>query len=90
MIALGLSRYQTLSQVRQSLVASNPAVSGKIRGVRRSESWGYSTGDYFAVGCATGSEAEWAVAARDLPSGVSLNEIFGRIGQQEWILTSQK
>ena len=72
------------------MVASNPPVSGKIRGVRRSESWGFSTGDYFAVGCAKGSEAECAVAERDVPPGVSLNEIFGRIGQQEWILTSQK
>src|SRR2546425_8173935 len=46
--------------------------------------------DYLAAGCTTGLEGERSVGARVSLPGISSNEIFGSIGQREWIPTIQK
>src|SRR6266516_650575 len=46
--------------------------------------------DYFTAGCAKGLEAGRSVGASASSAGISSNEIFGSIGQRDWILTIQK
>src|SRR5439155_26839189 len=69
------------------LCGMSPSIELEDLGIWRSEQ---DCQDYLTAGSPTGLEAVRRVAASLSLAGGSLNEIFGSIGQREWILTTHK